>query len=202
MAACLTRFVLTITPSRSKTTAPTLIVLELPDVCREPRAAFGASLSTYQSLRSMQADYYDRARFAHVFAVARRVPAGVEPALLALPGVVDVQASLSYDVLLSRDDVLEPMTARIHALPAQGEPRMNRLTLVAGRWPALRDALHHQGMSWADFEAAYRNELSANGLALEQLRQVVAAHPVVTLLFASKDLEHNNAVVLQQFLEH
>ena len=97
-------------------------------------AAFGASLSTYQSLRSMQADYYDRARFAHVFAVARRVPAGVEPALLALPGVVDVQTSLSYDVLLSRDDVLEPMTARIHALPAQGEPRMNRLTLVAGRW--------------------------------------------------------------------
>lgn len=97
-------------------------------------AAFGASLSTYQSLRSMQADYYDRARFAHVFAVARRVPAGVEPALLALPGVVDVQTSLSYDVLLSRDDVLEPMIARIHALPAQGEPRMNRLTLVAGRW--------------------------------------------------------------------
>ncbi|MFN9804943.1 MAG: ABC transporter permease, partial [Betaproteobacteria bacterium] len=94
-------------------------------------AAFGASLSTYQSLRSMQADYYDRARFAHVFAVARRVPAGVEPALLALPGVVDVQTSLRYDVLLSRDDVLEPMTARIHALPAQGEPRMNRLTLVA-----------------------------------------------------------------------
>jgi len=104
-------------------------------------AAFGASLSTYQSLRSMQAGYYDRARFAHVFAVARRVPASVEPALLALPGVVDVQTSLSYDVLLSRDDVLEPMTARIHALPAQGEPRMNRLTLVAGRWldAAARD---------------------------------------------------------------
>lgn len=98
-------------------------------------AAFCASLSTYESLRAMQADYYDRARFAQVFAAARRVPSSVEPALLALPGVVDAQTTLSYDVLLTRDDVLEPMIARIHALPPQGQARLNRLTLMAGRWP-------------------------------------------------------------------
>ena len=97
-------------------------------------AAFCASLSTYESLRAMQAGYYDSARFAHVFAAARRVPNSVAPRLLALPGVVDAETTLAYDVLLTRDDVLEPMIARIHALPAHGLPRINRLTLMAGRW--------------------------------------------------------------------
>jgi putative ABC transport system permease protein len=97
-------------------------------------AAFCASLSTYESLRAMQANYYDTARFAHVFAAARRVPNSVAPRLLELPGVVDAETTLAYDVLLTRDDVLEPMIARIHALPAHGLPRINRLTLMAGRW--------------------------------------------------------------------
>ncbi len=97
-------------------------------------AAFCTSLSTYESLRAMQAGYYDNARFAHVFAAARRVPNSVAPRLLALPGVVDAETTLAYDVLLTRDDVLEPMIARIHALPAHGLPRINRLTLMAGRW--------------------------------------------------------------------
>ena len=97
-------------------------------------AAFCASLSTYESLRAMQAGYYDTARFAHVFAAARRVPNSVAPRLLELPGVVDAETTLAYDVLLTRDDVLEPMIARIHALPAHGLPRINRLTLMAGRW--------------------------------------------------------------------
>jgi putative ABC transport system permease protein len=97
-------------------------------------AAFCASLSTYESLRAMQAGYYDTARFAHVFAAARRVPNSIAPRLLELPGVVDAETTLAYDVLLTRDDVLEPMIARIHALPAHGLPRINRLTLMAGRW--------------------------------------------------------------------
>jgi putative ABC transport system permease protein len=78
-------------------------------------AAFCASLSTYESLRAMQAGYYDTARFAHVFAAARRVPNSIAPRLLELPGVVDAETTLAYDVLLTRDDVLEPMIARIHA---------------------------------------------------------------------------------------
>jgi putative ABC transport system permease protein len=152
-------------------------------------AAFGASLSTYQSLRSMQADYYDRARFAQVFATARRAPAQVEQALLALPGVADAQASLAYDVMLIRDDVLEPMTARIHALPAQGAPRMNRLTLVAGRWldPATsREVLVNQSFARARGLApgdhvdmllnGRRERLTIAGLVLSP-EYVLAVHP-------------------------
>ena len=65
-------------------------------------AAFGASLSTYQSLRSMQADYYDRARFAHVFAVARRVPAGVEQALDQPQGVIRTPPAMVNEVAAER----------------------------------------------------------------------------------------------------
>ena len=118
-------------------------------------AAFGASLSTYESLKRMQADYYERARFAHVFAAARRVPVSLEPRLLAISGVADVQTTLVYDALLDLPDVVEPMTARLVALPATrsgvddaerhgdgdrggdrvgADLRMNRLTLMAGRW--------------------------------------------------------------------
>ncbi len=100
-------------------------------------AAFCASLSTYESLKRMQADYYESARFAHVFAAARRVPVGLEAKCLGMAGVVDVQTTLSFDTLLDLPEVTEPMVARLVALPAGADGsalRMNRLTLMAGRW--------------------------------------------------------------------
>ncbi|MFM9883809.1 MAG: ABC transporter permease [Burkholderiales bacterium] len=97
-------------------------------------SAFAACLSTYESLRSMQSSYYDRARFAHVFAAVKRVPNSITPRLLDIEGVDDIVTTLSYDVLLDLPEVLEPLTGRMIALPEHGLPRMNRLTLVAGRW--------------------------------------------------------------------
>ena len=97
-------------------------------------AAFCAALSTYDSLRSMQAAYYDVARFAEVFAAARRVPNSLEARLIDLPGVADAQAGLTHDVMLDLPGVPEPLTARMVALPERGELRMNRLALIRGRW--------------------------------------------------------------------
>ncbi len=100
-------------------------------------AAFCASLSTYESLKRMQFEYYESARFAHVFASARRVPVGLEAKVLNIAGVVDVQTTLSYDALLDLPEVIEPMIARLVGLPARADGsalRMNRLTLMAGRW--------------------------------------------------------------------
>ena len=74
------------------------------------------------------------ARFAQVFATARRVPTSVAPRIVELPGVAAVAATLSYDVLLDLPGVVEPTVGRIIALPEHGLPTMNRLTLMAGRW--------------------------------------------------------------------
>lgn len=119
-------------------------------------AAFSASLSTYTSLKSMRDAYYAQARFAHVFASARRVPNALAPRLLEIPGVSEAEAGLSYDAMLALPGVLEPMVARLIALPdrrsAAGDatgaardeaprPALNRLALMSGRWidPARGD---------------------------------------------------------------
>ncbi|WP_345542646.1 DUF488 domain-containing protein [Microbacterium jejuense] len=65
---------------------------------------------------------------------------------------------------------------------------------------ALRTAFHHEGMSWSDFEAAYRAELAGpTRPALDALRAELAAHAVVTLLHSVHDA-HNHAVLLEAAL--
>ena len=67
---------------------------------------------------------------------------------------------------------------------------------------ALRTAFHHDGLSWDDFESAYRAELEGSArAAVAALRADLAAHPVVTLLHAVADEEHNHAVILREALQ-
>ncbi len=67
----------------------------------------------------------------------------------------------------------------------------------------LRKAWHAGGPdAWDEHADAYRAELAGpSAQALASLRDEVARHPVVTLLFAAHDPEHNNAVVLRDVLE-
>lgn len=114
--------------------------------------AFTASLSTYGSLRWMQQSYYDSARFAQVFAQVKRAPSSVAPRLLQVPGVAEVETTLVYDALLDVPEVIEPMVARMIALPARGLPGLNRLTLMAGRWidaPASNQVLVNESFAKA-----------------------------------------------------
>jgi uncharacterized protein YeaO (DUF488 family) len=63
----------------------------------------------------------------------------------------------------------------------------------------LRQWFHHEPRKWSDFEQRYRAELADNP-ALEVLREIAKSEPVVTLLFAAKDVEHNHALVLVEVL--
>lgn len=65
--------------------------------------------------------------------------------------------------------------------------------------PELRRAFHHDGLPWPDFDSRYRAELAADD-AVAHLRAQLAGYPVVTLLYASRDPDHNGAVVLQRLL--
>lgn len=66
----------------------------------------------------------------------------------------------------------------------------------------LRTAFHHDGLSWADFETAYRAELAGPArTAVASLQAELAQHPVVTLLHAVRDDEHNHALILREALE-
>ncbi len=64
----------------------------------------------------------------------------------------------------------------------------------------LRRWFGHDPARFDEFADRYRSELAVNP-ALAQLRDIVASHDTVTLLFGAKDETHNEAVVLQQLVQ-
>lgn len=64
----------------------------------------------------------------------------------------------------------------------------------------LRKWFGHDPKKWAGFKDRYAAELKLHGGPLSTLRQEAARGPV-TLLYAARDEEHNEAVILQQLLQ-
>lgn len=61
----------------------------------------------------------------------------------------------------------------------------------------------HSTANWPIFKKRYFKELSTNEASadLETLYRLLNEHAQVTLVYASKDAEHNNAVALKELLE-
>jgi uncharacterized protein YeaO (DUF488 family) len=64
---------------------------------------------------------------------------------------------------------------------------------------ALRKRFHGHPEDWDAFRKAYAAELKQAGTAVKELRGHLRKGPV-TLLYAARDQEHNNAVALKQWL--
>ena len=64
---------------------------------------------------------------------------------------------------------------------------------------SLRKWFGHRPERWMEFQARYRDELKTNP-ALDQLRQALADGKA-TLVYAAKDRDHNQAVVLAEVLQ-
>jgi uncharacterized protein YeaO (DUF488 family) len=67
---------------------------------------------------------------------------------------------------------------------------------------ALRKEFHGHAETWRDFVAAYGHELKdepAKSAAAQLCERV--KHGPVTLLYAARDEDHNNAVALKEWLE-
>ncbi|OGA57147.1 MAG: hypothetical protein A3G81_17580 [Betaproteobacteria bacterium RIFCSPLOWO2_12_FULL_65_14] len=97
---------------------------------------FIGSLSTHGSLVWSRDNYYDTARFPHVFANAKRAPQSLAERIRAIPGVVEVETRVVRDSQLSIPGVVPPMIARLIGFDFERAPGMNRLTLRSGRWPS------------------------------------------------------------------
>jgi uncharacterized protein YeaO (DUF488 family) len=67
----------------------------------------------------------------------------------------------------------------------------------------LRKWFHTHRQAWPEFRKRYLKELTRPDAAeaLEKLHDLAAGTKRITLLFASKDENHNNAVVLKELLE-
>ena len=64
----------------------------------------------------------------------------------------------------------------------------------------LRRWFAHDAAKWDEFQQRYRAELQADSGAWKPLLEV-ARQGNVTLLYSARDTEHNNAIVLKDFLE-
>jgi len=63
----------------------------------------------------------------------------------------------------------------------------------------LRRWFGHDPARWQEFRTRYRSELKGQRALLDELKSLARKEPV-TLLYAAKDREHNNAVVLRELL--
>ncbi len=97
-------------------------------------AMFVMYLSNFQSLQRTRALFYERARFADVFASLKRAPLSLEARIAAIPGVDAVETRVVAEVTLDVPGMAEPATGRLVSLPERGRPRLNDLVLRRGRW--------------------------------------------------------------------
>ena len=92
------------------------------------------SMSTFTALSDTTATYYERYRFADVFAGATRVPDRVARRIAAIPGVQVVQPRIARFATLDIEGFVEPAIGRLTSAPEDRQPTLNQLALQSGRW--------------------------------------------------------------------
>ncbi len=90
--------------------------------------------ATQATLIQTQAAYYERHRFADVFAGVTRAPAEVVEAATLIPGVAQAEGRIAFQAVLDIDGMTEPATGRILSLPVAGA-QLNMPLLRLGRLP-------------------------------------------------------------------
>jgi putative ABC transport system permease protein len=90
--------------------------------------------ATQATLVQTQAAYYERHRFADVFAGVTRAPTDVVRAAAQIPGVAQAEGRIGFQAVLDIAGMTEPATGRLLGLPAQG-PELNIPLVRRGRLP-------------------------------------------------------------------
>jgi uncharacterized protein YeaO (DUF488 family) len=65
----------------------------------------------------------------------------------------------------------------------------------------LREWFAHDPERWVEFQQRYKAELKKNE-AVEAFREEYREAKMLTLIYAAKDEQHNDAIVLRAYLEH
>ena len=98
-------------------------------------ATFVLASGAYRSLDETRRAYYERYRFADVFAALRRAPKSLEEQVLAIPGVAAADMRISRLALLDLEVMDAPATGMVVSLPDFVPQRLNLLHLREGRVP-------------------------------------------------------------------
>ncbi len=93
------------------------------------------ALGAYRSLDETRAAFYDRHRFADVFASVTRAPRSLVDDIATIPGVAVADMRISRFALIDVPGMSEPGTGVAIGLPEQTGERLNTLYLRSGRLP-------------------------------------------------------------------
>ena len=91
----------------------------------------------YRSLEETRAAYYERYRFADLFATAKRFPRSVVDQVARVDGVAVVEGRIEQFAVLDIDGFDQPATGQILSLPPGRELRLNALVMRQGRLPEV-----------------------------------------------------------------
>ena len=97
-------------------------------------ALFVLSRSMLHSLELTQQAYYERYRFADIFASLKRAPDALAERIAEIPGVSRLETRIVVNVNLSIPGLPEPAIGRLVSLPDVRQPAVNRLHLRMGRF--------------------------------------------------------------------
>jgi putative ABC transport system permease protein len=92
------------------------------------------SLCMLDSLEQTRAAYYERGRFAQVFAHLKRAPNSLADRIAEVPGVSQVQHRIVVDVTLDIPGMVEPAVGRLLSIPERQTPGLNDVYLRKGRY--------------------------------------------------------------------
>ncbi|NIU41576.1 MAG: ABC transporter permease, partial [Gammaproteobacteria bacterium] len=91
------------------------------------------SLTALDSLEETAKAYYERYRFAHVFAGVKRAPESLARRIADIPGVQTVETRISKYAILDLPHFADPAIGRLISIPEHGESLLNKLALRQGR---------------------------------------------------------------------
>lgn len=98
-------------------------------------ASLVLSVGSFRSLDETRATYYERYRFADVFATVPRAPRSLLGEIARIPGVASADGRIAKLALLDIANVAEPASGLFISVPQDGEPVLNRLYMKSGRMP-------------------------------------------------------------------
>ncbi|ODN68944.1 ABC transporter permease [Methylobrevis pamukkalensis] len=98
-------------------------------------ATIVTSVGAYRSLDETRSAFYDRYRFATIFAGATRAPLSLGESLARIDGISAIELRIAKSVILDIEGMAEPAAGIVISIPDRGEPSVNRLYLRSGRWP-------------------------------------------------------------------
>ncbi len=91
------------------------------------------SLSTLEALKETGEAYYERYRFAHVFALLKRAPEHVKDRIAKIDGVQTIETRIVEFATLDIAGFAEPVMGQLVSIPERSEAHLNRLVMRAGR---------------------------------------------------------------------